>query len=149
MPPAAARNTQKRPGDLTGVRGQQLAKEAAEQKAQLATEVEKRQMEEAAQKRAQVVDYTGDQTKKNADVVEVGEVEVKAATRRIRVNYPIEDMTFGREILQNEVRDENGVIIVPAVLGNLRKYSFEEGRRYDVPAELAEHLAFLGYVYDE
>lgn len=153
MPPATNRTQRKRPGDLTGVRGQQLAAEAAQQK-----EENSRQVNEALAYERQVkantdVDYsTPVKTVKSRVAAEDGgivieDVAVENPTRRIRVNYPIEEMTFGREIIAHEETDENGVVIKPAVLGGLRNYTFEEGRWYTVDADLAQHLEFLGYVY--
>jgi sRNA-binding protein len=144
---ASPRTQGKRPGDLTGVRGQQLAAQADKDKAEAASQVEQTRAEEVARKRSEVVDYTGSQTTPVAQQVEETEVEVRPAVRRIRVNYGIEQMTFGKEVVHEGTFDENGVMIQPPVLGNLRRYDFEEGRYYDVPADVADHLEFLGYIY--
>jgi hypothetical protein len=145
---ASPRTQQKRPGDLTGLRGQQLTVEAEKNKAEAASQVERALEEEKQRKRSEVVDYTGSQTPAPAQVEETDEVEAKNPVRRIRVNYPVEQMTFGKEIITPGEFDERGNMVTPPVLGNLRQYTFEEGRWYDVPADVAEHLAFLGYVYD-
>lgn len=143
------RNQRKRPGDLTGVRNQQLTaeKQAADAaKAEAATDA---QVADRAEKVESVVDYTDNGRRAAAPVTEVTEepVEVRNRTERIRVNYPIESMTFGKEVLDPGGVDEKGDYHAP-VLGNLRTFDFEEGRAYDVDPELAAHLRSLGYVYD-
>lgn len=150
--PGAARNASprtqgKRPGDLTGVRGQQLTKETAAQKAEAANQVQVSLAEQKASKLNSVVDYTGQQTPKAA-VVEEAEIEVQPKFKRIRVNYPIEDMTFGKEVLDEGEQDERGNWTRLPTLGSLRSYTFEEGVYYDVPADVAGHLAFLGYIWE-
>lgn len=144
---ASPRTQGKRPGDLTGVRGQQLAAKAAQDKAEAASQVEVAIEEEKARKKAEVVDYTGTQTRAPVEVSE-GPVEVKKKTERIRVNFPIEQMTFGKEVLDKGEFDDKGNMLRAPVLGNLREFNFEEGRYYDVPADVADHLRFLGYVYE-
>lgn len=154
MPPASTQRTQgKRPGDLTGVRGQQLAREAAKTKAEAAAQVAESLEEQRLAKLTTEVDYSSETLEKEradalSGVVE-GEVSVRPKTKRIRVNYEIQDMTFGREVLREAKYDDNGVEIAPAILGSLRTYSFEEGRWYTVDIDLADHLTFLGYVYDD
>lgn len=155
MPPAttnAVRRTQgKRPGDLTGLRNQQLAKEAAATKAEKQAEVKEALEAQRIAKLTTEVDYTSDalaEAAKGSDVVE-GEVEVKAKTRRIRVIDDIHDMTFGREVLQKPEYDEHGNVTKPARIGSLRHMSFETGPWYTVDADLADHLEYLGYVYSD
>lgn len=157
MPPAAQtqRTQRKRPGDLTGVRGQQLAAQAKADKEEAARQITVAQEDQRVERLATEVDYT---TKHPAVVktpvagpdgeVSIEAVEVEIPTRRIRVNYPIEDMTYGREVISPGEIDERGAYVKPPVLGGLRSYSFEEGRWYTVDADLAEHLAFLGYIYE-
>lgn len=153
MPPATNRTQRKRPGDLTGVRGQALAAEAARQKEEAARQVQAALEVDREVKLNTDVDYTT-QTKAVIRKVEVDgevvveDVEVELPKRRIRVNYPIEEMTFGKEIVSPAEVDENGFVMKPAVLGGLRTYTFEEGRWYVVDADLAGHLAFLGYIYE-
>ena len=154
MPPASQRTQGKRPGDLTGVRGQQLAARAAREKAQSATELQEALEAERLAKRAEEVDYSSearDAARKAvaANTVEETEVEVRPRTRRIRVNYPIDDMTFGREVIKPAELDDQGRVVSEAVLGSLRTMSFEEGRWYVVDVDVADHLTFLGYVYDD
>lgn len=155
MPPAAAtqRTQGKRPGDLTGVRGQQLAKgrdrERAEVKAQLTDALEAERKSKAIEE----VDYSSDARKKAreavaAGVVEETDFEVRPKTKRVRVNWPIEDMTFGREVIEPAEYDEHGIVTKPAVIGGLRTLNFEPGRWYTVDIDVADHLAYLGYIYD-
>jgi hypothetical protein len=58
------------------------------------------------------------------------------------------DMTFGREVISDAVYDENGNMTRYPVLGGLRTYNFKAGVTYDVPPDVAGHLASLGYTYD-
>lgn len=171
MPPATQRTQRKRPGDLTGVRGQQLAQEAARQKAEAKRQVVDALEDERETRLSTEVDYStpvqhvkrpvrkpktevvvvdGEETEQETSETElvIEEIEVKPRTRKIRVNYPIEEMTFGREVLQMPEYDEYGNVVKAPILGNLRRFDFEEGRWYTVDEELAEHLAFLGYIYE-
>lgn len=143
------RNQRKRPGDLTGVQGQRLAAERDE----AAEEESQARLAEAQQDRVEklttVVDYSETPTgrREQAEVVETP-VEVHPTTMMIRVNYPIEQMTFGREVIVNAEYDDHGVCTRAAVLGGMLTYDFEEGQQYKVPWELGAHLKTLGYVYD-
>lgn len=155
MPPAAAtqRTQGKRPGDLTGVRGQQLAKsrdaQHAETKAQIAESLQAERLAE----RTQEVDYSSEGRKQareaaSAGVVEEGDFEVRPKTKRIRVNWEIQDMTFGREVVKDAEYDEHGNMTTPPVLGGLRVLNFKPGPWYTVDYDVFEHLAYLGYVFD-
>jgi hypothetical protein len=154
MPPANNRTQRKRPGDLTGVRGQALAQEAALTKHESQRQVSDALEEERREKLNTEVDYSRptrsvlhNEVEIDGEVV-VEEVEVVSPTRRIRVNYPIQDMTFGREVISAGEVDERGLMVRAPVLGSLRTFSFEEGRYYLVDADVADHLAFLGYIYE-
>lgn len=154
MPPTTNRTQRKRPGDLTGVRGQQLATEAAREH-----EESKRQVQDALVAEREVklntdVDYSTQlkpvvkhQVERDGEVV-IEDVEVEIPKRRIRVNYPIEDQTFGREVIFAGEMNEFGGYTRPPILGGLRNFSFEEGRWYTVDADHADHLANLGYIYE-
>lgn len=143
------RNQRKRPGDLTGVRNQKLVAEVADKQEEEAAQAAEAAKADYTEKVTSVVDYTDAGRRGATPVTEVTEepVEVKDRTVRIRVNYPIEQMTFGKEVLDPGGVDDNGDYHAP-VLGNLRTFDFEEGRAYDVDPELAAHLKGLGYVYD-
>lgn len=155
MPPTRATAARKRPGDLTGVRGQQLAAQAAATKAEEAKQVQTALETERQERINQDVDYTtkvhpiirkpvaGD-----GEEMVIEEIAVETPTRRIRVNYPIEDMTFGREVVSPGEVDEHGAYVKAPVLGGLRSFSFEEGRYYIVDDDLANHLHYLGYIFE-
>lgn len=150
---ASPRNQRKRPGDLTGVRGQQLAAQASLEKAEARAQVEDSLEEQRIARLATEVDYSSDAREQERKAAESGVVaeedfEVRAKTRRIRVNFPIEEMTFGKEVITAAEFDDAGIMTKPPVLGGLRSYTFEEGRWYTVDADLADHLAFLGYIYE-
>jgi hypothetical protein len=144
---ASPRTQAKRPGDLTGIRSQQLTKETAAAKAEAASQVETALAEERAKKLETVVDYTGEQTPKT-EVVEETEVEVRPKTERIRVNFPLPDMTFGKEVLDEGEQDERGNWTRLPTLGSLRTYNFEEGVYYIVPKDVADHLRTIGYLWE-
>jgi hypothetical protein len=150
MPPRT--NTQhKSPRDFTGIRGEQLAKEAAQRKAQERNELDEALAVEAEVKRTTEVDYSSHRRAPQEVEVDgemtVEEVEVSVPTRRIRVNDDIQDMTFGKSVLADAVY-KDGVMVSPPLLGGLRQYNFERGRWYTVDKELADHLEFLGYLVD-
>lgn len=156
MPPASNRTQRKRPGDLTGVRGQTLATEAALDKAEANRQVADARELERREKLSTEVDYSkptrsvvhNEVAGDDGEIV-IEDIVIESPTRRIRVNYPIQDMTFGREVIsEGEVDQATGLTIRPAVLGGLRTFSFEEGRYYVVDQDVADHLAFLGYIYE-
>lgn len=154
MPPQTARQ-RKRPGDLTGVRGQSLAAEAAANKAEGQRQIQEALEAERQERLTTEVDYSSPAHSAvhnevaTDDGVVIEDIAVESPTRRIRVNYPIQDMTFGREVITVGETDPNtGLMIRPPVLGSLRTFNFEEGRYYIVDADVADHLAFLGYIYE-
>lgn len=152
--PASPRTQQKRPGDLTGVRGQHLAKARDEHKAQEKAQIEDAlQAERLAREQAEV-DYTSEARKKAREasqsvVIEEGDLEAKPRTRRIRVNWEIQDMTFGREVITPAEYDDQGNVTRQPVLGALRTFSFEPKRWYTVDNDVYEHLLYLGYIYGD
>lgn len=119
----ATRRQQARPQDFTGREAARLAKERDEAQA---ARVEEIAMATAAEEEAaqETVDLTVPPPPPPAPEGS-GEIEVKRPHRVIRVNSDIEDMTFGH--------------------GNT--YSFEQGRSYKVPADLADHLEAKGFVW--
>lgn len=153
------------PRDYTGVVKARLEAEVADEQAERAEEVTLMAQTAARRRATEVVDYTegghaapvqvqpGPQRGVISDALAAqieeidGEVEVGPKKVRIRVNSPIEDMTYGRQVLKEAVLDERGYLVEPPQLGNLQFYSFEEGVTYLVPLELAIHLDELGYVY--
>lgn len=139
----------KRPGDLTGVNSQKLAAERdANEEAERAAQVAAKQ-EDRAVKINTVVDLTEDGRAQREEVEEIAvAAEPHPETMIIRVNYPIENMTYGKQVLKDAEFDEEGRMTVPPVLGNLIRYDFEEGQQYRVPWEVGMHLKGLGYVYE-
>lgn len=156
MPPATSNNRtqRKRPGDLTGVRGQALASEAAAQKAEAQKAVAASLEEQRVERATHDVDYSTasdvvlEDIVVGDDTVIIEDIAVEKKTRRIRVNYPIDDMTFGREIVSDAEYDDNGLMTKAPVVGSLRTFSFEEGRYYIVDKDVADHLRNLGYIYE-
>lgn len=130
---ASPRTQSKRPGDLTGVRGQALAEQAQKEKAEAATQVETSLQEQRRKKLSTEIDYRTHTDKEG---------------ERVRVNFPVEQMTFGRQVIQKPEFDDNGTMVKAPVLGSLNQYDFEEGVWYHVDTDLANHLARLGYIYE-
>lgn len=150
----AARRTQgKRPGDLTGMRGQQLAAQARAEKAEGASQIADALEATRQAKLTEEVDYSSEARAKAREAAAAGvveeEIEVRAKTQRIRVLDEVRDMTFGRDVISDAKYDEHGVMTEYPVLGGLRTFSFEVGRWYTVDTDVADHLAFLGYIYDD
>lgn len=154
MPPTSPRTQRKRPGDLTGVRGQHLAAQAEKEKDEARERTAKALQEEKEARLVTEVDYTEEtreSERKRAGTLQPAAeavIEARPRTQRIRVNYPIEQMTFGREVHVQPEYNEDGTMKTPPVLGGLRQFNFEEGRWYHVDSDVAEHLRFLGYVYE-
>lgn len=120
MPP------RKRAGDLTGQETERLQKEHAAELKERAKEIAL-MAEVDAELNDIPVDYTNGPTPapvEEDDVVE--EIKLESPTRVIIPNTNLEQMTFGA--------------------GN--HYTFEEGRKYTVPIELARHLASKGLLWE-
>lgn len=149
---ASPRTQRKRPGDLTGTRSQKMAADVAKQREQDAKDDTAAVAAERAEKLATTVSFvprTADDVELEDEVEEDVEVEVRPKTEFIRVNFPIESMTYGREVLNpGDWDEENARWAKAPVLGNLQTYDFEEGVRYEVSADMADHLRSLGYVYE-
>jgi hypothetical protein len=133
------RTQRKRPADFTGRQSEILNDQKAAEKQEAASRMALL-TEAQAEENNTIVDYTG------ADIplpeVQVQEVEINDPYRTIRVNTKIEQMTFGRRV-QSPGDPEHGI---PAIMGDLPVYTFEEGRSYRVPRDMAEHLQRLGYL---
>jgi hypothetical protein len=109
--------TRKRAGDLTGLRTENLQKEHAEELTQRRRELTTIQAANDAD-RLQPVDLSGP----TSETLEG--VEVKRPKRRVRALADV-DATIG--------------------IGN--DYHLEEGRTYDLPAHVADHLTEKGLVW--
>ena len=130
----------KAPTDLTGRKGVQLQKEQQEQRDREAAELAAR---DAGRK-----DVGLDDKGIHPETGRHGGGDDPEATERVRVSYPLEEMTFGREVVDPGVFDETGLCTRPPVLGPLRTFTFEEGRQYRVTPDMAHHLRGLGYLFD-
>lgn len=138
--PASQRTQRKRPADHTGVQMQRQAKDNSEAIKERAAELGMIQAQIDDERTNEVVDLTGSQ--EPAPVAEVKPIEVSRPDRTIRVVCDIEEMTFGRQVIPGS--EEQGTV---ARAGSLQTYSFEEGRQYKVPWDVAEHLQKLGYLH--
>lgn len=114
-----------KPTDATGVARAKAIKENADELSRRQSELATIAASEAEAMKTEVRDPKIDAPVEVVDeVVEVG-VELADNTRVVRLIAPIELMTWGQ--------------------GN--DYSFEAGVKYKVPADLADHLEDLGYLY--
>lgn len=114
-----------KPTDATGVARAKAIKENADELSRRQSELATIAASEAEAMRTEVRDPKIDAPVEVIDeVVEIG-VELADNTRVVRLIAPIELMTWGQ--------------------GN--DYSFEAGVKYKVPADLADHLESLGYLY--
>lgn len=109
--------TRKRAGDLTGIRTEALQKEHTEELAQRRSQLTTIQAANDAEK-LQPVDLSGP----GATVVDG--VEVKLSKKRVRALADVE-----------------------ATIGVGNNYMLEEGRTYDLPAHVADHLMEKGLVW--
>jgi hypothetical protein len=99
---------------------------------------------ELKEEKNSVVDYTGEPEVRE---VEVREVEVATPYRMIRVNADINQMTFGRSVIDpGDYDNPDFSQRRPAVMGPMKYYDFEEGRLYRVTKDIAEHLQNIGYI---
>lgn len=114
-----------KPTDATGVARSKAIKANADELARRQEELSTIAAAEAEAMKTEVRNPKIDAPAEVVDeVVEVG-VELADNTRIVRLIAPIEMMTWGQ--------------------GN--EYSFEAGVKYKVPADLADHLEDLGYLY--
>lgn len=115
----------KRPGDFTGRQTEELqAANAKELKEKAATMSLMAEIE--VEENAKPVDYTNGPSPKVEELDVAQEVELLEPTRTIIPNTNLESVTFGA--------------------GN--HYTFEEGRKYVVPRELADHLSGKGLLWE-
>jgi len=119
MPP------RKRAGDLTGIETERLQKEHAAELKQRAEEISL-MAEVEAEENLIPIDYSNGPNTPVVDEVETNEVELEQPTRVIIPNTTLESVTFGAG----------------------KHYTFEEGKRYTVSAELARHLSSKGLLWE-
>ncbi len=130
----------KAPTDLTGRRGIELQKEQQEKRDREAAELAAR---EPGRKETSL-----DDKGINPETGRHGGGDDPDATEKVRISFPIEEMTFGREVVDPGEFDESGLCTRPPVLGTLNTYSFREGKEYRLTPDHAEHLRGLGYLFD-
>ena len=128
----------KAPTDLTGRRGAQLQREEDERKA-------REQAELAAKGQAKDVEL--DDQGVHPETGRHGGGDDPDATEHVRISYPIEQMTFGKEVIDPGEFDDTGLCTRLPVLGVLKMYTFAEGREYRMTPEMAGHLRQQGYLY--
>lgn len=111
----------KRAGDATGIKSQQLRDKHADELAEKSRHLTMLQAASDAE-RLQPVDLSGPDT----EVVQEGDaqVEVKRAKKRVKAMADVE-----------------------CTVGAGNNYTLEEGRTYDLPAHVAEHLLEKGLVW--
>ncbi|MGO9082247.1 MAG: hypothetical protein ACLQDY_25005 [Streptosporangiaceae bacterium] len=63
-----------------------------------------------------------------------------------RMAATVQQMTYGRRILERQVLNDEGFVIKPAVLGDFNYLDFEEGRLYKMSRDLYAHLASCGLI---
>jgi hypothetical protein len=136
--------SRKRAADLTG---KQMERLAEDRKTEVIEASQRIALVNAQQKAAkeEIIDYTN--SSEPLPVVEVRQAEVNTPFRMIRVNQDIDQMTYGREVIDSGDYDNPDMSQRrPAVMGPMHMYSFAEGQMYRVPREVAEHLNDKGYV---
>lgn len=117
----------------------------------------------AQQGRVKPQDYTGRQKEKlaaeHAEVVRAREDQLAMATAaQAELDDQVRDLAGDRQVTQTT--DDGEVIYVEAPAQTIRvnstfdmsygignNYSFEEGKQYRVPADIARHLDELGYLW--
>ena len=134
----------KRAADYTG---QQTTKLQEERKAEVIEASQRVALVNAQQKAAkeEIIDYTD--SNEPLPVVEIRQAEVNTPFRMIRVNQDIDQMTYGRKVIDSGDYDNPDLSLRrPAIMGPVNMYSFAEGQLYRVPKEVAEHLNDRGYI---
>lgn len=111
----------KRAGDLTGIKTQELQAAHAEELAEKASQLTMLQAANTAEK-MQPVDLSGGDTA----VVHDGDVQVEVKKPKMRVKAMAD---------------------VECTVGVGNHYTLEEGRTYDLPRHVAEHLLEKGLVW--
>lgn len=147
--PAATRGTPRRhPQDLTGREDDRLklenaqAIEQAGEEMALATPVRRKRSK-------RVTDYT-DAARPKVAVTPVPVTPAEPREYVVRLVASIEDMTYGRDIIdQGEFDPALHGYTRPPVIGGLKTYSFIEGQLYKVDEGLYQHLKGLGYLYED
>lgn len=121
MPP------RKRAGDLTGIETQRLQKEHADELKKRSAEISMLAEVEAEQNDIPIDYSDGPITQVIEDELSTEEeIELETPFRMIIPNTTLESVTYGAG----------------------KHYTFEEGRKYKVPVELARHLSSKGLLWE-
>jgi hypothetical protein len=142
-------NTRKNPRDMTG-KLDEKQKLAAQAELELAAERLAMATEAAVVSNSDVIDMTDEGRAARAIEEQQFEndspVEVKPQKHRVRVLADIEDMVFGRLVINPG--DLTADPVVYPEVGPLRFYNFQEGREYVVDHDMYLHLKSLDYIWD-
>lgn len=133
--------SRKRAADYTGRKTEQLQRDRKAELQEAATRVAMATASAEEEKNI-VVDYT--HSDEPMPEVELKAVQVNSPFRMIRVNQDIDNMTYGRSVV--DPGDYNSNPPRPAIMGPMNFYSFKEGVVYRVPKEVADHLNDIGYL---
>jgi hypothetical protein len=134
-----ARGQRKRPTDLTGKKTEELNEALKVERAEAAQHtamVNAARVEESNE----VIDYSG--SDKPLPQLESREIEVNEPLRIIRVNTDIDQMVFGRQVVDPGDMEKGR----PPIMGPITFWNFKEGQAYRVSKDMAEHLQRLGYL---
>ena len=127
-----------RPGDFTGQAKAKLAKEHAEAVAARGDELAMMEAAEAEAAQNRVTDYTAGEQPVILDSVE----DLAAAEEELLLDS---DAVSLREQPHRTIRINSDLENV--TIGAGRHFTFREGEKYKVPADVAEHLEEKGYVW--
>jgi len=143
---AVGHRVTKAPTDYTGRLDEKGKRDMADQVAQAG---EQMAMATGLRRTGSMVqDLTDKARPKVAPVPVAPEESAEPKTYRVRVVADIENMTFGKEIIDHgDFTDPNNPRM--PVLGSLKTYNFQEGGQYIVDEPLYIHLRDLGYLYGE
>jgi len=136
--------SRKRAADFTG---QQQLKLQEERKTELLEASERIALVTSQQKaaREEIVDLTN--SDEPLPAVEIRQAEVNTPFRLVRTNQDIDQMTYGREVLDpGDYNNPDHNLRRPAIMGPVKMYSFKEGQLTRIPREVADHLNDKGYL---
>lgn len=131
-------------GDVTALQQNALNDQRDADAAQkAAADKHAREVEEYDRKH-RVVDYSGADT----PLPEPERVEDDSNPyREVIAKYDVEQMAYGRIVISEPEYNEYGELTVAAQLGGIRYLNFQEGRRYNVPKALADHMDERGLLW--
>ena len=138
------RPSRKRPADYTGKKTAELQElrkedilESSSRMALIASEAQK--------SKEDIIDYSD--SDEPLPEVEVRKAELATPYRMIRVNTDIDQMVYGRSVVDEGDMDNPDISLRrPSVMGPMKFWDFKEGQLYKVKREIAEHLDNLGYL---